>query len=124
MGALLSAIAGLTLCATVQGAAADANRFDGTYRIIADHEGCIVGEGDVTGAAFRISDGRYESIETLCTLANPTNIRDMDAMLFDMQCTSEGMEWSDRIFMMLMEDGSLVRVINGFALTNPPCSEG
>jgi len=27
-----------------------------------------------------------ERIETRCVLANPTNIRDMDAMLFDVQC--------------------------------------
>jgi len=105
------------------GAWADPSQFDGTYRINPDHQGCVVGEGDVIGAAFRIADGQLTSIESTCTLANPTNIRDMDAMLFDLECSGEGMEWSDRVFLMKKDDGSLLQVVDGMDFTYPPCTE-
>lgn len=104
-------------------AAADSRQFDGTYAIDPAARVCVLGEGDVPGAAFRIENGRFFGVESECRLANPTNIRDMDAMLFDLQCTGEGTQWSDRIFLMKMDDGSLLRVVNGLAFTNPPCPD-
>lgn len=112
------AIAGLASMA-----AADSRQFDGTYAIDPAARACVLGEGDVPGAAFRIENGRFFGVESECRLANPTNIRDMDAMLFDLQCTGEGTQWSDRIFLMKMDDGSLLRVVNGLAFTNPPCPD-
>lgn len=102
---------------------ADAGQFDGRYALDPAARACVFGEGDVAGAGFRIENGRFFGVESECRLANPTNIRDMDAMLFDLQCTGEGMEWSDRIFLMKMDDGSLLRVVNGLAFTNPPCPD-
>lgn len=102
-------------------AVADMTRFDGTYRLFNDGAPCVVGEGDVAGAAFRIEKGRLFGIESTCTLANPTNIRDMDAMLFDLQCVGEGLNWSDRIFLMKMDDGSLLYVVDKSAFTYAPC---
>ena len=100
---------------------ADTSRFDGRYKLNPDVPGCVVGEGDVANAAFEIRNGRFISIETECRLTNPTNIRDMGAMLYDLTCSSEGEEWSDRILLMMKDDGSLLRVVDGMAFTNPPC---
>ncbi|TVP72018.1 MAG: hypothetical protein EA339_08400 [Rhodobacteraceae bacterium] len=100
---------------------ADTSPFDGRYKLNPDVPGCVVGEGDVANAAFEIRNGRFISIETECRLANPTNIRDMGAMLYDLTCSSEGEEWSDRILLMMKDDGSLLRVVDGMAFTNPPC---
>ena len=116
----LLAIAGLLLAGT---ALADTSRFDGTYAIDPAAQGCVVGEGDVPGAAIRIEGGQFCGVESVCQLANPTNIRDMDATLFDLQCEGEGTEWSERIMLMKMDDGSLLRVVNGLAFANPPCED-
>ena len=116
----LLAIAGLVWAGSVL---ADASRFDGTYAIDPAVQGCVVGEGDVPGAAIRIEDGQFFGVESVCQLANPTNIRDMDATLFDLQCEGEGMQWSERILLMKMDDGSLLRVVNGLAFANPPCAD-
>ncbi|MFN7002383.1 MAG: hypothetical protein ACK4NW_02995 [Roseinatronobacter sp.] len=105
-------------------AQADTTRYDGTYAIDPLARDCVVGQGDVPGAAFRIENGRFFGVESVCRLANPTNIRDMEAaMLFDLQCSGEGTEWSDRILLMKLDDGSLLRVVNGLAFTNPLCRE-
>lgn len=112
------ALAGLVAAGS---AWADTSGFDGRYKLNPGVPGCVVGEGDVINAAFEISNGRFVSIETECRLTNPTNIRDMSAMLFDLTCSSEGTEWSDRIFLMKKDDGSLLRVVDGMAFTNPPC---
>lgn len=99
-------------------------RFNGTYAIDPGARECVVGQGDVPGAAFRIENGQFFGVESVCRLANPTNIRDMDAaMLFDLQCSGEGTQWSDRILLMKLDDGSLLRVVNGLAFTNPLCRE-
>ena len=104
-------------------AMADTARFDGTYAIDPTARECVVGQGDVPGAAFRIENGQFFGVDSVCRLANPTNIRDMDAMLFDLQCSGEGTQWSDRIMLMKLDDGSLLRVVNGLAFTNPLCRE-
>lgn len=105
-------------------ALADTAQFDGTYAIDPAARDCLVGQGDVPGAAFRIEEGQFFGIESVCRLANPTNIRDMSAArLFDLQCRGEGAEWSDRILLMKLDDGSLLRVVNGLAFTNPLCRE-
>ena len=114
------AIAGLVCAGS---ALADTSRFDGTYAIDPGVQGCVVGEGDVPGAAIRIEGGQFFGVESVCQLADPTNIRGMDAMLFDLQCAGEGTEWSERILLMKMDDGSLLRVVNGLAFANPPCAD-
>lgn len=101
---------------------ANTSQFDGDYALGPLELGCVVGEGDVANAAFRIRDGQFFGIESFCRLANPTNIRDMPrAKLFDMQCSGEGMEWTDRVMLMKLDDGSLLRVFNGMAFADPPC---
>ncbi len=112
------ALAGMMAAGSV---GADTSAFDGRYKVYPDRPGCVVGEGDVENAAFEISNGRYIGLETECRLINPTNIRDMRAMLFDLQCMTEGTEWSDRILLMRKDDGSLLRVVDGMSFTNPPC---
>ena len=117
------AIAGLGVVLGGSAVFAEATQFDGTYSIAGDVSVCIVGEGDVAGAALRIHDGVLESIESQCQLTNPTNIRDMDAILFDMVCSGEGMEWTDRVFMKRMPDQSLLIVSNGFFNSYPRCPD-
>ena len=73
-------------------AQAEADRFDGTYAIDPGTLACVVGEGDVPGAAIRIEAGRFFGPAIVCQMQNPTSIRDMSAMLFDFACSGEGRE--------------------------------
>lgn len=71
-----------------------AGPFDGTWAKSSAQCSAAYSEDRIT-----ISGNRIGFVESTCTLAQPTNLRDMaEAQLFDMQCTGEGMTWSDRTF--------------------------
>ncbi|MCC5955744.1 MAG: hypothetical protein JJU07_06550 [Natronohydrobacter sp.] len=104
-------------------ALADTTRFDGTYAVVPEARlACDLSRGTADIATIRIENGQYFGVVATCRLANPTTIRGMDAMLFDLQCTGEGAEWGDRILLMKKDDGSLLRVVNGMSFVHPPCA--
>ena len=115
--------AGLALALGTGAALADATQFEGRFALDPASGLCIEGEGDVAGAAFRIEDGVFYGPVSECRMLNPTNIRDMRAVLFDFDCTGEGARWQDRVLLMLLDDGSLLRVVDGLAFADPPCPE-
>lgn len=118
---VLVAMAGMGL--GIGAALADSARFDGTYALDPASSGCVVGQGDVPGAAYRIEGGIFTGAAATCEMRNPTNIRDMEAVLFDFHCQGEGTSWRDRVMLMRMDDGSLLRVVDGLAFTDPPCRD-
>ncbi len=120
MGVLVTVV---SMGAGTGAALSESARFDGTYSLDPGSSGCVVGQGDVPGAAFRIEGGVFTGVAATCEMRNPTNIRDMDAVLFDFHCEGEGTSWRDRVMLMRMDDGSLLRVVDGLAFTDPPCRD-
>lgn len=107
----------LTAAALIIGAGAvlaqaGPEQFDGDWTI-GNPAACAVGE-DSTNFAFRIGGGEFRGLESRCRMTNPVTVRDLGAMLFDMECEGEGDRWSYRNFMMLDREGALVMINDGF----------
>lgn len=86
---------------------------EGTWTTRTDATVCEVGY-DSPNHAIHIADGRFYGVENTCRMTNPVAIRGMDAMLYDMVCSGEGMEWSYRAFFARSEQGHLTMVSNGY----------
>ena len=52
------------------------------------------------GGALGVSTRELIGIESRCSLANPVNVRNMDAVLYDATCTAEGEESTARVMIM------------------------
>lgn len=52
------------------------------------------------GGALGVSSQQLIGIDNTCTLANPVNIRDMDAVLYDATCTAEAETSTARVMIM------------------------
>lgn len=110
MRAFLTA-AVVTLAAGAAGAQGP-EQFDGDWTI-GNPAACAVGE-DSPNFAFRIGGGEFRGLESRCRMTNPVTVRDLGAMLFDMECEGEGERWSYRNFMMIDREGALVMINDGF----------
>ncbi|WP_296644725.1 hypothetical protein [Roseinatronobacter sp.] len=101
---------------------ASVERFDGDYSYSETPPNkCVITGADVENAGFRISGGTYFGIELTCQLTNPVNIRGMNAILFDLQCQGEGMEWEERILLQILRDGRLLKAYENWASIHHPC---
>ncbi|WP_296419901.1 hypothetical protein [Pseudooctadecabacter sp.] len=68
-----------------------------------------------------LADDKITFVESTCTLTNPTAIRDMaEGTLFDMVCSGEGEEWTERVFIYQTFDGVAV-LSRGAARTYQRC---
>ena len=72
-------------------AALAADGFDGLY-FPEDQRGWLCDEASLgsDGGALAIRNGTLIGVETSCALTKPVNVRDMDAVLYDLECESEG----------------------------------
>ena len=83
-----------------------AQSYEGRYRPAG-----VSGEGwdckniGIDGGALAIANGAFFGVESRCSLANATAIRDMDATLFDMVCMGEGETWTRRVMLMSTQNG-------------------
>lgn len=93
-----------------------AGPFDGTYSLDPS-AGCTEG-----AAGLRIEDNVFHGIESKCRMENPVDVRDMDAFLYDMQCSGEGESWTARALFMNGAEGGLIMVWNGFAFQYASCA--
>ena len=100
--------------------AAAAGAFDGLWRANPAAE-CVHTGAD--GGALKIKDDVLYGVGTECRMTLPVNVRDMDAVLFDMACRGTDMEWSDRAMFMHAADGGLFLIWNGFAYKYEACDE-
>lgn len=123
---------------------AGAGEFDGIYRQTRASDCTSIGE---PGGALQIVDGRFIGVDSTCRMLRPVNVRDMNAKLFDMECsliprtpaealalagTPEDAEnlprintrpWRERALLMLAADGGLIMLWNGYAFKYDRCSE-
>ena len=61
-----------------------------------------------------IKGAEFYNDESYCTLQSKTDIRGMNAMLFDAECSSEGEEYKDRIMFMRGMEKSLYIIQDGW----------
>lgn len=99
--------------------AAIAGEFDGVYRQNENAECSLVG---VDGGALEIRDGVFYGVENECRMTDPVNVVNMDAMLYTMQCSGEGTQWSERAMVMNTSDKDGIFMIwDGFAFQYDKC---
>ena len=99
----------------------DTARFDGVYSLSGQTQGCKVENNNMVSAAFRIQNGLLYGLGSVCRLDNPTTIRDMSAMLYDITCADAEGDWPKRILLMYTQGTGLLRVMDGHAFFNPAC---
>jgi hypothetical protein len=109
--------AGLTLMALP---ALAVGEYDGSYRATPETD-CALSEGE--RAPLRIKDDVFYGLESRCAMTNPVPVRDMDAMLYDMDCAGEGEAWRARALFMRAAEGGLVMVWDGYAFQYGRCPE-
>lgn len=99
-------------------ATAMADQFDGLYRLTPEADCALTGQ---EGGALKIEDGVFYGVESRCVMTRPVNVRDMDAVLYDMECGGEGTTWVERALFMTAADGGLIMVWNGYAFKYDRC---
>ena len=93
-------------------ATSHAGQFDGLYAPTGMQWSCNHAEIGMDGGAFRIERDNLNGVENHCRLSQPTAIRDMDAVLYDATCASEGSEYSFRL-MLLRKPGGVYVISDG-----------
>lgn len=105
----------LALCPTLALAAP----FDGVYKQTANSDCGLIG---VDGGSIEIKDGIFHGVEVQCRMNNPVNVIDMDAILYNMQCSGEGQVWTERAMLMnSAEADKLIMIWNGYAFVYEAC---
>ena len=98
-----------------------ASPYDGVYKQTANAECSLVG---VDGGALKIEDNIFYGVEVECRMTSPVDVTDMDATLYEMQCSGEGETWTERALMMPdAEDTGLYMVWKGYAFRYDRCDD-
>lgn len=95
-----------------------ADDYDGRYKLTRDAD-CAAPLG--AEGFLRIEDGVFRGAESQCSMTNPIDVRGMEATLYDMLCTGDGLTWSERAIVMRGAEGDLVLVWDGYAFSYPAC---
>ena len=92
------------LAATI--ASSQSKPFGGLYRPSGDafaHWDCeTVGQD---GGAILINGDELWETESFCALENPVRVTGLDATLFDAECRGPSGSWSERIMLMVADEG-------------------
>ncbi len=88
-----------------------AGPFEGKYRLDKNWSCTDIG---MDGGSVAIHGNKLYGVESLCTMKNPTRVRDMGAILYDLDCWGEGEQWKSRI-MLMKTKGGLLHISKGYA---------
>ncbi|SDJ40935.1 hypothetical protein [Aliiruegeria lutimaris] len=58
--------------------------------------------------ALGVLDGFLEGVENRCAMTNPVNVRDLPAVLYDLECSGEGTTYAERVMLMRSDQGIYV----------------
>jgi len=84
----------------------NATPFDGLYKSIHGTWTCDPLDIGLDGGSLGIRGNILNGLESECELKNPTNVRGMDAILYDAECTAEGEPYpSSRVMIMQHDEG-------------------
>ena len=108
----------VTLALVPQIALAQTIDFSGVY-----HQGAASACKSIgtDGGAIQIDGTKFRGVESECRMTRPVNVVNMDAMLFDMECSGEGETWEARAMYMNAASGGLIMVWDGFAFEYARC---
>ena len=96
--------------------------YDGLYKQTVHSECALVG---VEGGTLKIAESIFHGVEMECRMTNPVDINDMDATIYQMECSGAGQTWTERsILMNDAETDGLIMVWNGYAFRYERCEEG
>ena len=99
-----------------------AGPFDGVYKQTANAECSLVG---ADGGSLKIEENIFYGVEVECRMTSPIDIVDMEATLYDMQCTGEGSTWTERAMLMAdAQSDGIYMVWDGYAFRYDRCEEG
>ncbi|SFR59707.1 hypothetical protein SAMN04488005_3140 [Yoonia tamlensis] len=98
-----------------------ADPFDGIYKQTAHSECALVG---TDGGSLEIREDIFYGVEMQCRMINPVDIEDMDAMIYQMECSGEGQTWSERAILMNdAEAPGIIMIWNGYAFRYARCED-
>lgn len=80
---------------------------------------CVFTEGE--GTALRYTETEFWGTENRCQLTNPVQIRDLDGILFDLECWGEGTAYTERLLLLQEADGRLTTHNRGYTFTYERC---
>ncbi|WP_322895773.1 MULTISPECIES: hypothetical protein [unclassified Yoonia] len=73
------------------------------------------------GGAVAIEGNWLIDVENACELTNPTDVRGMNAILYDGQCAAEGEEYVERIMLMEQAHGGVFVIRDASVDLWKPC---
>jgi hypothetical protein len=71
--------------------------------------------------AIAVGNGRFEGAENSCTLANPVNVRDMQATLHNAACSAQGVVTQEWIMLKQAARGGIWLIRDGWAVRLSVC---
>lgn len=101
-----------------------AGPFDGLYR--PNYDWALSWDCETVGqdgGALAIDDTTLTAIDNSCTLTDPVEVRDMEAVLYDADCSGDGGTNAGRI-MLMAHDFGLYVIRDGFVLDWISCEAG
>jgi hypothetical protein len=98
-----------------------ANPYDGVYKQTANAECGLIG---VDGGSLKIEDNIFYGVEVECLMTNPVDVDQMDATLYEMQCSGEGETWAERAMLMPdAENTGIYMIWSGYAFRYDQCED-
>ncbi|MFT6605777.1 MAG: hypothetical protein ACJA2X_000953 [Halocynthiibacter sp.] len=87
-----------------------ATPFDGLYAPAGSYDSwsCKPSEIGAELGAVGVVNGHLEGVENSCELTEPTNIRGLDAIIYDAICFAEGEQYTHRVILMRHDSGIYV----------------
>lgn len=98
-----------------------ASPYDGVYKQTANAECALVG---VDGGSLKIEGDIFYGVEVECHMINPVEVEDMNATIYEMQCSGEAEAWTERAIMMPDAQGTgLYMIWSGYAFRYERCED-
>ena len=113
-------IAGILACSIAPAAMAQDLDFEGLWRSNPTTD-CAYTGGE--GTALKVEDDVLYGVENQCRMSRPVDVRDMDAILFDMECEGEAENFVERAMFMGATDGGLYLIWDGIVFKYESCGE-
>lgn len=105
-------------CAIAPAALAQDAGFEGLWRANPTTD-CAYTGGE--GTALKVEEGVLYGVENQCEMTSPVQVRDMQAMLYDMECEGEGDSFTERAMFMEATDGGLYLIWDGIVFKYESC---
>lgn len=108
------------LCALVLPVAVLAGPYDGVFKQVANADCGLVG---LDGGSVEIKDNIFRGVDVDCDMSDPVNVVNMDATLFNMNCSGSDQVWTERAMLMRdKETNGLIMIWNGYAFVYDACT--